>query len=63
MANVIRITMLAAAIGWGSEALCQVVASKPALTLRGHADVVLRVVFNPDGKLVASASGDGTIAL
>jgi WD40 repeat protein len=31
------------------------------LTLRGHADLVGRVLFSPDGQCLVSASGDGTV--
>ena len=32
-------------------------------TLEGHADVVYSVAFAPDGKTLASGSGDGTVKL
>lgn len=36
---------------------------KPRLELRGHADEVSAVAFAPDGKLLATASKDGTARL
>ena len=35
-------------------------ASSVEFTLRGHADVVRRAVFSPDGMRIATASADGT---
>ena len=35
----------------------------PVRTLTGHTDWVLSVSFSPDGSLLASGSGDGTIKL
>jgi WD40 repeat protein len=32
-------------------------------TLAGHTGVVYRAVFSPDGKRLASASGDGTVKI
>ncbi|NEP73637.1 MULTISPECIES: WD40 repeat domain-containing protein [unclassified Okeania] len=32
-------------------------------TLEGHKDWVNHLSFSPDGKLLASASGDGTVRL
>jgi len=32
-------------------------------TLRGHADFVSSVAFSPDGKTLASGSGDNTVKL
>ena len=31
------------------------------LTLKGHTDAVMSVAFSPDGKRLASASGDQTV--
>src|SRR5205823_5992616 len=38
-------------------------ASRVRLTLHGHQDTVNRVVFSPDGTVVATASWDGTAKL
>ena len=35
----------------------------PKGTLTGHTDSVLSVAFSPDGKVLASGSGDGTVQL
>ena len=35
----------------------------PLLTLKGHDEPVLRIVYSPDGKLLATASADNTAAI
>jgi WD40 repeat protein len=37
--------------------------NKPAITLRGHSEAVLRIAFSHKGSLLASTSGDGTLRL
>src|SRR5438105_587614 len=41
----------------------QSVLPKPTYVLKGHTEVVYPVAFSPDGKTLASGSGDGTLKL
>jgi WD40 repeat protein/tRNA A-37 threonylcarbamoyl transferase component Bud32 len=39
------------------------VLATPRAILRGHGDIITAIAFHPDGKILASASNDGTIKL
>ena len=43
--------------------LWDVATRQPRLVLKGHTDSITHVAFAPDGKTLASASGDGSIFL
>src|SRR5262249_38825432 len=43
---------------WGEVKVWDVVSGQAKFVLKGHTSIVMSVAFSPDGKLLASASGD-----
>src|SRR6185437_702253 len=50
-------------VGFMTVAIVDPATGKPMVTLKGHTNQVLAVVFSPDGKTIATSSKDGLIKL
>jgi WD40 repeat protein len=55
------VVAVAVVLGVGQQGLGQAV--KPRATLKGHTDYVCSLAFSPDGRTLASASGDNSVKL
>ena len=59
----IVIAFLASLLSHAHGSTCLAEKTKPLFTLKGHTDSVRSVAFSPDGKLLASASQNGTVTV